>query len=191
LHDIGKIGIPDAVLLKSCEDLTPREMEEYLKHPIRGQAAVDAIEEFREVGVLIRHHHEWFNGEGFPDRLKGNGIPLGSRIIAVADKLDRLISGDGGMDPVGDGLRKIDSLVRIQFDPDPYSVLTECSRKISSQFSPSGEDQLVYVNPKDLKPGMVISKDVKSGTGLLLLSKGVILDEKRIDAMIDKSSCLI
>ena len=90
LHDIGKIGIPDIVLLKDPAALTPDEMVEYKKHPILGQSAVDAVEGLRDAGVLIRHHHESFDGSGFPDGLKGTAIPLGSRIIAIADAFDRI-----------------------------------------------------------------------------------------------------
>ena len=78
LHDIGKIGISDLVLVKTWEQMEDKEKREYMKHPVRGQTAIDTIEDLRNVGVIIRHHHEWVNGQGFPDGLKGDQIPLES-----------------------------------------------------------------------------------------------------------------
>ena len=72
----------------------PNEMAEYVKHPVRGQAAIDCIEDFRGPGILIRHHHEWYNGRGFPDGLKGDNIPIGARIIAIADRFERILHGE-------------------------------------------------------------------------------------------------
>ena len=94
LHDIGMIGAPDIVLLKNVGELSPDEMIEYVKHPVRGQATIDCIEDFRKPGILIRHHHEWYNGRGFPDGLKGENIPIGARIIGIADRFDRILHGE-------------------------------------------------------------------------------------------------
>jgi response regulator RpfG family c-di-GMP phosphodiesterase len=92
LHDIGTIGISDTLLHGDVERMTEGELREYRSHSVRGQAAVDSIEDLRPAGVLIRHHHENFDGNGFPDRLSGSAIPLGARIIALADATDRLLS---------------------------------------------------------------------------------------------------
>lgn len=91
LHDIGKIGIPDALLLKEEDEMDREALREYMRHPVRGQAAIDSVEDLREAGILIRHHHEWYNGTGFPDQLSGRKIPLGARIIAIADFTDKTI----------------------------------------------------------------------------------------------------
>lgn len=85
LHDIGKIAFSDELLKKNPQTYDDREMLEYCQHVIRGQAAIDPVPELRELGLLIRHHHEKFDGTGFPDGLKGENIPLGARLIAVAD----------------------------------------------------------------------------------------------------------
>jgi HD-GYP domain-containing protein (c-di-GMP phosphodiesterase class II) len=89
LHDIGKIGVPDHVLLKQGK-LTDEEFEWIRKHPEFGWAAVRNVDGFQYASLLILHHHERWTGGGYPGNLKGNDIPLGSRIISVADTYDAL-----------------------------------------------------------------------------------------------------
>ena len=89
LHDIGKIGISDNLLQGDVEQMSPNGLLEYRQHAVRGQAAIDSIEGLRPAGVLIRHHHENFDGSGFPDRLADGDIPVCAKVIALADYLDR------------------------------------------------------------------------------------------------------
>jgi HD-GYP domain-containing protein (c-di-GMP phosphodiesterase class II) len=89
LHDIGKIGVPDHVLLKPGR-LTDDEFEWIRKHPEWGWMAVRNVDGFQEAALLILHHHERLDGAGYPGKLRGVDIPLGSRIIAVADSYDAL-----------------------------------------------------------------------------------------------------
>jgi HD-GYP domain-containing protein (c-di-GMP phosphodiesterase class II) len=89
LHDIGKIGVPDHILLKPGK-LTDEEFEWIRKHPEWGWMAVRNVDGFQEAALLILHHHERLDGNGYPSRLRGAEIPLGSRIITVADSYDAL-----------------------------------------------------------------------------------------------------
>jgi len=91
LHDIGKQGIPDAVLKKEGK-LTEEERALINTHPIRGVNLIKHIKQFEKCLPHIRHHHERIDGNGYPDGLKGEQIPLGARIIAVADTYDALTS---------------------------------------------------------------------------------------------------
>ena len=86
LHDIGKIGIPDAVLLKQGA-LTREERMVMNAHPVKGEEIIKPVEKLAPELPIIRHHHEWFNGSGYPDRLVGHQIPLLARIMHVADSL--------------------------------------------------------------------------------------------------------
>jgi HD-GYP domain-containing protein (c-di-GMP phosphodiesterase class II) len=90
LHDVGKIGIPDSVLLKEAR----LEEEERLKieeHPLIGQRIVGPIDGVTATTIgCVRHHHERWNGEGYPDGLAGEEIPLGARIVAIVDVWDAL-----------------------------------------------------------------------------------------------------
>ncbi len=91
LHDIGKIGIPEAVLRKTGP-LSPDEWVLMQRHPVIGAQIVAPFEFFTAGAVIIRHHHERVDGSGYPDGLTGNAIPVGARIVAVADVFDALTS---------------------------------------------------------------------------------------------------
>jgi putative two-component system response regulator len=87
LHDIGKMGIPDVILMKPGP-LTEKEWETMRRHPEIGCNIVGHIDFLREALPIIRHHHEHFDGSGYPDELRGTEIPLLARIFAVADSYD-------------------------------------------------------------------------------------------------------
>jgi putative two-component system response regulator len=89
LHDLGKIAVPDGVLLKPGP-LTPEERVTVNRHPSAGADLVGELRSLDEVRPIIRHHHERWDGSGYPDRLKGEAIPLGARIMAVVDVYDAL-----------------------------------------------------------------------------------------------------
>jgi response regulator RpfG family c-di-GMP phosphodiesterase len=183
LHDIGKIGLADSILDKEAEELSPEGWKEYSLHPVRGQTAIDGIEDLRKAGILIRHHHECYDGTGFPDRLKGSAIPIGSRIIAMADYIDRAmgkISIRNTMESIF--LAAQDELGK-NFDPQIFPYIRKPATDLYTRLSKIIESSERELEPGDLKQGMVLSRDVKSGTGLLLLSKGVPLDSIAIQAI--------
>ncbi len=93
LHDIGKVGIPLEVLSKPAR-LTPEEYELIKSHSVLGERILEPLKlgNIRRISRMVRHHHETFDGKGYPDRLKGEGIPLGARILALADSFDTIVS---------------------------------------------------------------------------------------------------
>ncbi len=91
LHDIGKLAIPDSILYKPGE-LTPEERALMAQHPVVGAEIVRDIEFLAEPMHVVRHHHERWDGSGYPDGLAGEDIPLSARVFAVADVLDALTS---------------------------------------------------------------------------------------------------
>lgn len=91
VHDIGKISVPDAILNKSGK-LTDEEYEVIKRHPDKGYKILDASQMFKDIKYIIKHHHERYDGKGYPDGLYGDDIPLGARILAVADVFDALTS---------------------------------------------------------------------------------------------------
>lgn len=91
LHDIGKIGIPDAILNKPAR-LTGEEYDLMKKHPEYGWAVLRQIPGMERASLMILHHHENFDGTGYPGNLKGEGIPAGSRIVSVIDAFDAMVS---------------------------------------------------------------------------------------------------
>jgi HD domain/PilZ domain len=91
LHDLGKIAIPDAILFKR-DKLTSEEWEVMKTHPWLGYNLLSRISLLAPVGVILLSHHEHFDGRGYPQGLKGDSIPLGARIFAIADTLDAMTS---------------------------------------------------------------------------------------------------
>jgi len=91
LHDIGKIGIPDAILNKRSR-LSREEYEVMKRHPEYGWIVLRQIPGFEAVSLIILHHHESVDGTGYPGGLKGDEIPLGSRIVSVIDAFDAMVS---------------------------------------------------------------------------------------------------
>lgn len=91
LHDIGKIAVADAILLKPAK-LTPEEWAEMRKHPVAGDEVLKRVPFLRPASAIVRHHHERYDGTGYPDGLKGPEIPLGARLFMVADTLDAMTS---------------------------------------------------------------------------------------------------
>jgi HD-GYP domain-containing protein (c-di-GMP phosphodiesterase class II) len=91
VHDIGKIGLPASLLLKDGP-LTLEERRHMQEHPAIGEAILKKVDLYADVAIVVRHHHERVDGEGYPDGVAGEDIPLTSRIIAVADAYNAMTS---------------------------------------------------------------------------------------------------
>jgi len=118
LHDIGKIGIRDDILLKTGR-LTAVEYEKIKEHPLIGESIIGQLGLWDREKKIVRHHHEWFDGAGYPDGLKGDEIPLLCRLLSVADAYDAMVSDRAyrkGM-PEKEVLEIIRSGKNVQFDP--------------------------------------------------------------------------
>ena len=91
LHDIGKIGVPDSVLLKDGK-LDDEQWQQMKAHTTIGFAILSKVERFGWIAQIVRHHHERWDGKGYPDGVAGEQIPMGARVIAVADSIDAMLS---------------------------------------------------------------------------------------------------
>ncbi len=119
IHDVGKIGIDDSILRKPGS-LTFEEFEVIKAHPEKGVNIVEPLEFMRDTIPIIRHHHERFDGSGYPERLAGHDIPLGARILTVADTFDAITSSRAYRDARSPEMA-LDELRRCcgsQFDPE-------------------------------------------------------------------------
>ncbi|MDR2719110.1 MAG: HD-GYP domain-containing protein [Treponema sp.] len=119
LHDIGKIGIPDMILKKQTK-LTDEEYATIKSHPETGAAILKFIKSFKHLVPAVYHHHEQFDGEGYPDGVKGKEIPLHARIIAIADTFDAMTSNRSYRKALSfrTALSELEKNKGIQFDPD-------------------------------------------------------------------------
>ncbi|NQU76553.1 MAG: HD domain-containing protein, partial [Planctomycetes bacterium] len=139
LHDIGKIGVPDHVLVKPGK-LSDEEFEHIRRHPKLGAEILANITLFGKEAQLVRYHHERWDGEGYPDGLAGDEIPFASRIICVADCIDAMLmerTYKTGY-PVGKMLGELERCVGTQFDPKIAASAVEwCGANLDELFLPS------------------------------------------------------
>lgn len=181
LHDIGKIGLADDLLNKPVSSLTPEEMSEVRRHPQIAQAALMPLEKLRNAANLIRSHHEQVDGHGYPDGLTGSNIPLGSRILQVANDFDSAQHG---------------RLLAKQLTPaQAYDYIVEASgqqydagvveafKQIAGAIAATPEITTSLCS-SELKSGMVLAKDLIAPDGLLLLHRDQVLTEGLIAQMI-------
>jgi two-component system, cell cycle response regulator len=129
LHDIGKLAIPDAILAKPSR-LTEPEWALMRRHTILGERMLSGTPALREVARLVRSSHERWDGRGYPDRLAGEAIPLGARIICACDAFDAMISQRPYHEPRPrwQAMAELERCAGSQFDPAVVGALAEVLR---------------------------------------------------------------
>jgi HD-GYP domain-containing protein (c-di-GMP phosphodiesterase class II) len=140
LHDIGKIGIPDAILQKPAK-LTEQEYDLMKKHPEYGWAVLRNVPGMERASLIILHHHESFDGRGYPAGLKGEEIPVGSRIVSVIDSFDAMVSSRPYREglPFEEAERRLLQARGTQFDPEVVDRFLPLARaEMSAVFAAAG-----------------------------------------------------
>ena len=138
LHDIGMIGVAEDILNKT-QKLTPEEFEEIKKHVQHSVKILEDIKQLYDVIEIIKYHHEYYDGNGYPYGKKGEEIPLGSRIIALADAYDSMVSNRAyrqGLSPE-EALKLIEEKSGTQFDPaliDVFKSILPAAQKEIKEF---------------------------------------------------------
>ena len=130
LHDIGKVGIPEPILNKSGP-LDASEWETMKTHTDLGAKILEPLEAMKRIRLMVRHHHEFFDGTGYPDRLEGDTIPHGARVIAIADAYDTITSERTYKKarPPEDAFAELERCSANQFDPEIVRVFIETMRR--------------------------------------------------------------
>ncbi len=187
LHDVGKIGISDEVLKKPPPQRTKRDNEWLKKHPVMGEASVRVVESLQDVSNLIRSHHEHYDGKGYPDGIHGEQIPLGARIIAVADAYDLLRYKRKVLPEFEkDMARKIrDRMLWLrgsQLDPKITDVFL---RFLDEKRSAAEELTEVEIGVDELREGHVLARDLYTSSGILLASKDEALRKSYIEKILN------
>lgn len=175
LHDIGKIGLPDVISRKSSEECNPHEKEILYKHPVLGQSCVYNVSGFEEIGVIIRHHHENFDGTGYPDCLIGQKIPLGSRVLRICNAFDHIAQRADYPD-LKTLAHATSTLLRhagSRFDPNLVKAFA--SHDIANQFYHDDSHGVTGFKPEALMEDMVIAMDIRTVNNVFLLPKGAKL----------------
>lgn len=175
LHDAGKLGSLSASLNKHPEEMSESELSDYRQHPLRGVAMFAQAEELSDILPLIHGHHESFNGSGFPDGLKGEAIPLGARLIAIADFIDRS-ARSVSRNRSGYAMMSMRYHAGISLDPQLVTKFQEITKVVYYEDRNVGANEEVEIGHMELVPGMIIARDVKSAADVLLMQRGTVLD---------------
>lgn len=135
LHDLGKLAVPDHILLKAGP-LTAEEWAVVRRHPVIGAEIIAPVDYLAQSGIveMVRHHHERYDGGGYPQGLAGAAIPLGSRIIALADSLSAMLQERPYRPPMyfAQAREEIARHAGSQFDPHVTQAFLECQGEVSS-----------------------------------------------------------
>ena len=146
------------------------------QHSARGEEMFRKVEELNDILPLIRSHHESFDGNGFPDGLKGEIIPLGARLIAIADLIEKAARSV-------DQHRADYALLSARFhggtrlDPQLVTKFQSITKIVFFEGKKNGIISEVEISPADLMSGMLIARDVESAAGVLLMQRGSLLDQ--------------
>jgi len=177
LHDIGKLGLPDEALEHPFHTLTPALRDEVMKHPTRGEMLLMPIQQLAGAAVLIRHHHEQFDGHGYPGGISGMEIPLGARILAAVNDFDALQLGllTARRFNRTDALHYLVENRGKRYDPSVVDALSAVLAETESS-----EFVELPLRPASLQPGMRLARDLMHHEGYLLLAKDRVLSAAEI-----------
>jgi len=187
LHNIGKVGFDDDTLNTPVVMLNTAQLQAFRKHPARAAQLLFPLPELKGAADIIAAHLERFDGAGYPDRLAGEKIPLGARILIVAADYDALQIGilaqrklapSKALDAIMDGSGK-------RYDPKVVAALVTLMGEgvHSAAAAPAPVDTVRKV--RDLLPGMVLARDLMTPSGLLMLTAGHVLDDAVIGKIMD------
>ncbi len=179
LHNIGKIGLPDHLLERPYFQLSFAERAEFDKHPLRAAAALMALDPLVQAAELIRHHREHYDGMGNRSGLRGDAIPLGARILSVASDYDALqegLLGNERMSPE-EALETIEKGGGMRYDPSVVGAFRAVVGSAGHYGQVNAEFRL---SSKQLHEGMLLTQDVLTKDGMLLLLKDTVLNAMHI-----------
>ena len=179
LHNIGKIALPDRLLDTPYMELPYADRAEFNKHPRRAAAALMALDPLLKATELIRHHLDHYDGAGNASGLSGENLPLGARILLVASDYDALQQGliSHEKQSPAQALSMIASGRNTRYDP----IVVDVFRELMSHVSSYGQVETEFlVTSAQLNEGMLLTRDVVTGSGMLLLLKDTTLNAERI-----------
>lgn len=179
LHNIGKLGLSDDLIDKPFNALSSNDRAYVTKHPIVGEGILMELDYLQDAAKLIRSQHECYNGEGYPDKLSGEDIPLGARIIGLVSDYDALQIGILNTTRLS-AAEAVDFIRRnrnTRYDPKLVDILL--GGVVSNELE-EHEQKSAYVRSGRLRNGMILTRDLVLKTGVVLLTKGHLLNDNVI-----------
>ncbi|HAK44456.1 MAG TPA: hypothetical protein DCO79_00830 [Spirochaeta sp.] len=177
LHDIGMVGYPENLISSPFAELTEAELLLYKRHTLIGEKMISSAYDLRQTAQIIRSHHEEFGGDGFPDGLAGSEIPLGARITRLANDYDNFIYKN--KIKASEAVDRIKERSGYIYDPKLATYFIKFIRtNVDKQDNTSKSSGIPL---SELTTGMYMAEDINLDNGMLLIPKGVILDDTMID----------
>lgn len=181
LHEIGLVSIPQDLLGKSEMEMTGKEKELFRRHSVVGYDILKGISGFDRVAKIVRHHHETVDGKGYPDKLRRNDIPLGSKIIAIADIFDcRMYPPDkpviASKESAAEALTELSG---ISLDARLVDLFIKSVLPVFNE----NDSPEIEISLNSLRDGMVLSKDVLNISGIPLLKANIKLTGSIIEKL--------
>jgi response regulator RpfG family c-di-GMP phosphodiesterase len=173
LYNIGKLTWDDQLLSQPSDLLRERDRVSYMKYPDVGASLLMALEPMQEAARIIRHHQERWDGAGFPDRLREEEIPLGSRLLKLAVDFMELQKGVflNRKVPRNDALQVLEKYAGRLYDPKLTNVFVEMCRTSAPDLL-QATPGMMALDTRRLEPGMVMAANLHSDNGMLLLNEG-------------------
>lgn len=187
VHDVGLLGLPEP-----CRDRTYIEWgEKYRNHPLVGEALLAPIEKLQAAAEIVRHHHECVDGSGYPDALRGDSIPFGARILAVAGdycrglygRMDAKAAANGALQ--GRAQQAVQRGAGSRYDLRVVGALLKFIERgaVLASISEGGPGAPLWVEIGQLAEGMVLSCDLRLKDGRLLLARGARIKRSSIESL--------
>jgi response regulator RpfG family c-di-GMP phosphodiesterase len=184
LFEIGKQSMSDELLNTPIDHLTNEQKKVYVNYPVVGEASLMSMPILSDTAKIIRSHCENFDGTGFPDKLIGNAIPLGARILAIVINFYYFRHGliDGKTHSAAEAIEYLDKLAFKKFDPEILEVFKQLVTELKFDENQPQDKRLTSMQ---LLPGMRLAKDCVTDKGVLLLTRGTQLTEGIIDKLLE------
>lgn len=187
LHEIGKVGFADELLNTPVAMMKPEQLDSYRKHTEQAEQLLLPLSDLREASDIITAQFERFDGTGFPQRLADQSIPIGARILTLASDFDNMQTGTLTHHQLSADEAKIIVVHSSgkRYDPQVVDAFMALFADASLEVVKKTRYGEIAVNICNLKAGMVLSRDLLSQSGMLMLSGGHVLDERLIRKLMD------
>ena len=178
LHNVGKFSLPEVIRKKPRDKLTGTELEVFRNHPIQGELVLSGMTGLKSVSSLVRGHQEYLNGSGYPDKRKGDAIPMGSRIICVTSDFHKLESNLLVQEVSGpeQAMKYLKEMSGKLYD----ARVVELFEQYFDEHLQNYRSHLSQLELEDLQEGMVLAENLISPTGLSLLTKDSVITAEHL-----------
>lgn len=181
LHNIGKLSLPESIRKKPLNKLNKAELKIYHTHPIQGEAVLSGMTGLKTVAKIIRSHQEYLHGQGFPDKLSGDNIPIGSKIICITSDFQKLESNLllNDISTSTDAMEYINSQSGKLYDARIVELFDHYFNENLQHY----RSYLSQLSLENIKEKMVLAENLVSSNGLMLLTKGSVISEVNIQQL--------